>query len=91
MKKLVLIVGLVLVAASCQKEQIVPNSSAARTSNGAAIQACPTAEDPNTPTPGGISSTGGTTVTGDTDGGATIEDDGDITDPMRKKERKGNN
>lgn len=87
MKKLVLIVGLVLVAASCQKEQIVPRSSANGTGNNSAIMACPTNETP-TPTAGSISSTGGTTVTaGDNTGNL---EDGDITDPMRKKDKKGN-
>ncbi len=90
MKKLVLIVGLVLVAASCQKEQIVPRTSGNGTSNTSTIMACPTNEDDTQhPTAGTISSSGGTTVNGDTNAG-TLDDDGEITDPMRKKDKKGN-
>jgi hypothetical protein len=85
MKKLVLIVGLVLVAASCQKEQIVPRT-AGNTGNNSAIMACPTNDNQDTPTPGTLSSTG--TATDDNAG--NLEDDGDITDPMRKKDKKGN-
>jgi hypothetical protein len=48
--------------------------------------ACPTNDNQDTPTPGTLSSTG--TATDDNAG--NLEDDGDITDPMRKKDKKGN-
>jgi len=84
MKKLVLIVGLVLVAASCQKEQIVPRTTGSAGNN--AIMACPTNDNQDIPAPGTLSSTG--TAAGDN--GGNLDDDGDITDPMRKKDKKGN-
>ena len=91
MKKLVLIVGLVLVAASCQKEQIVPKSSVSRTGNTSAIMASPTND--NSTSAGTLSTATtnatGTSATGPSDTNPSTLDD-DITDPMRKKERKGN-
>lgn len=96
MKKLVLIVSLVFVAASCQKENIVPNG------NGCGSDRILKS---NTVDPNGDDDTRGGTVqtisndgTGNTGTGGTVTDpstttsgdDGTITDPMKKKDRKNN-
>jgi len=95
MKKLVLIVSLIFVAASCQKENIVPNGNGC-SSNDRTLKS--NTVDPNDDdTRGGtvqtISNDGtGTTGTGGTvtDPSTTSGDDGTITDPMKKKDKKNN-
>lgn len=81
MKKIVYISFLALFFASCQKEEIIPNSSHVQptsTEKG-------TSSGGGTSTSGEVATTGGTTV----DDG-TIDPGGDITDPMRRKDKKDN-
>jgi hypothetical protein len=82
MKKVVLILSVVFVAASCQKETIVPNGTSSQDITKSAT--FKGGEDDNT-------HGGGTgTIYGDdtnpTD--PTDPDDGSITDPMKKKDKK---
>ena len=88
MKKLVFIVSLVFVAASCQKENIVPNEPVV---HPGALKSC-TATDPNEDGNHGGSagtvSTNETTTTTTTDPTTGSGDEGAITDPMKKKDKK---
>lgn len=88
MKKLVLIVSLIFVAASCQKENIVPNAPLAQQGT---MKSC-TASDPdgNGNHGGGVITmpSNEPTSTTATDPTTTPGDDGAITDPMKKKDKK---
>lgn len=81
MKKIIYISFLALFFASCQKEQIVPNYSRTQ----------PMSTEKGTTGGGGTSTSGEVTTTGGTttDDG-TIDPGGDITDPMRRKDKKDN-
>lgn len=90
MKKLVFILGFVLVAASCQKEQIAPRECSTQGVDDRSMTTTTADDQTNSNTPTGaqtINSSDGTTVTPTP--GSNGVDDGEITDPMRKKERKG--
>lgn len=84
MKKVVYIAALVMVVASCQKEDIRPTAPATTTTIPVQLKSgtIPTPE----PQTGELDASGDTeTTTGTTppDSG-----DGEITDPMRKKDKK---
>lgn len=83
MKKTFIIVGLLVLAASCQKEVIRPNNC--MQNNGAPQStAITTVPDGDNPDPNAPEVSGGTSGTD----GTTDPDDNGITDPMRKKDKK---
>lgn len=85
MKKLVYISFFMLLLASCQKEEIIPNTTSIKpseTEKGTDGGGSNTGEI--------IVSTGGTTTEGTDNGNGGVDSGGDITDPMRKKDKKDN-
>jgi len=86
MKKIYVIVGLLVLMASCQKEVIRPNECPTQSSTEKR-GTTGTDADGNPTTGGGIEATdpdNTTTTSSDPSG-----DENDITDPMRKKDKKG--
>ncbi len=85
MKKIYVIVGLLVLMASCQKEVIRPNECPTQ-STTEKRGTTGTDADGNPTTGGSIESTdpGSTTTSTEPNG-----DENDITDPMRKKDKKG--
>lgn len=84
MKKVVYIAALIMVVASCQKEDIRPTVPTTTTTEPVQLKSG------TVPTPGSDSGNLGNSETTGTTTGTTTPDsgDGEITDPMRKKEKK---
>lgn len=88
MKKLVFIVSLIFVAASCQKENIVPNGPLVQPGTEKSCTATDPDGNGNHGGDVGSISSNETSTTTATDPTTTPGDDGAITDPMKKKDKK---
>lgn len=86
MKKIYVIVGLLVLMASCQKEVIRPNECPTQSPTEKRGTTGTDADGNPTTGGGGIETTDPDNTTNGTE---PSEEDNDITDPMRKNDRKG--